>query len=94
MEQMRPAYQDHIITDPEILAGKPVVRGTRIAVEHVLEALADNPDMAELFAAYPRLTLADVQACLQYAQALVAGEDVMPRPKQRASTEPRAPYVL
>lgn len=87
-------YQDRIITDPEILVGKPVIRGTRIAVEHVLEALADNPDLTELFAAYPRLTRADVQACLAYAQALVAGEDVTPRPKPRPGKQRAAPQAL
>jgi uncharacterized protein (DUF433 family) len=61
------AYQDRIITDPGILAGKPVVRGTRIPVELVLDHLAQNPDLGDLFAAYPRLTREDVQACLAYA---------------------------
>ena len=68
-EQTR--YQDRIVRNPEILVGKPVVKGTRIPVEVVLEYLAHNPDFAELFADYPRLTMDDVQACLAYAQALV-----------------------
>lgn len=84
-------FDERIITDPTILSGKPVVRGTRIAVEHVLEALADNPDPAEVFAAYPRLTWEDVRACLAYAQALVAGEHVRPAPPQRDSRHGVAP---
>jgi uncharacterized protein (DUF433 family) len=64
-------YPDRIIQDPHILVGKPVVKGTRIAVEVVLEYLAHNPNFDELFADYPRLTMADVQACLEYAQTLV-----------------------
>lgn len=83
MMRERPAYQDRIITDPGILVGKPVVRGTRIAVELVLAHLAQNPDLDDLFAAYPRLTLDDVQACLAYAQALVEGRDVTPAPPRR-----------
>ena len=63
--------KDRIVTDPQIMVGKPVVRGTRIPVEHVLGRLAENPDMAELFAAYPELTLEDVKACLHYAQTAV-----------------------
>ncbi len=55
---------DRIIQDPQILAGKPVVKGTRIPVELVLAKLAANPDLDELFADYPRLTSEDVQACL------------------------------
>jgi uncharacterized protein (DUF433 family) len=61
-------YQDRIIVDPNILAGKPVVKGTRIPVELVLKRLAQDVDMQTLFEAYPRLTKEDVQACLAYAQ--------------------------
>ena len=57
-------YQDRIIQDPEILVGKPVVKGTRIPVELVLAKLAANPDVRELFLDYPWLTLDDVRACL------------------------------
>lgn len=64
---------NRIVIDPEVMVGKPVVRGTRIPVELVLDHLAKNPDLEELFAAFPRLSLADVKACLAYAQALVAG---------------------
>ncbi len=59
--------KNRIITDPRIMVGKPVVRGTRIPVEHVLGRLAENPDLEELFAAYPELTREDVKACLRYA---------------------------
>lgn len=64
-------HHDRIIQDPEILVGKPVVKGTRVPVEVVLAKLAQNPDVAELFADYPRLTVDDVKACLAYAQELV-----------------------
>lgn len=73
-----PAYEERIVVDPNVLVGKPVVKGTRISVELVLDQLADNPDLGELFAAYPRLTVEDVKACLAYAKALVADEDVYP----------------
>jgi uncharacterized protein (DUF433 family) len=69
-------YQDRIIVDPEILVGKPVVKGTRISVELVLEHLAANLDVQTLLDSYPRLAAEDVQACLEYAQALVAGEEI------------------
>ena len=62
---------DRIVQDPDIMVGKPVVRGTRIPVEVVIGKLAENPDLDDLFAAYPRLTLDDVKACLTYANALV-----------------------
>lgn len=63
---------DRIIQDPSILAGKPVIKGTRISVEVVLDYLASNPDFDELFADYPRLTMDDVTACLSFARRLVA----------------------
>ncbi len=77
MEKQLP-YQDRIIVDPNILAGKPVVRGTRIPVELVLKRLAQDLDMQTIFAAYPRLTKEDVKACIAYAYALVEGEEVFP----------------
>lgn len=67
-------YLHRIVQDPAILAGKPVVRGTRVAVEVILEYLTQNPDFDELFADYPRLTMEDVKACLEYAQTLVRDE--------------------
>jgi uncharacterized protein (DUF433 family) len=73
-------YQDRIVADPRILAGKPTVRGTRISVELVLKRLSEDLDLDALFKAYPRLTPEDVKACIEYAQALVQGEDVFPMP--------------
>ncbi|HEX8598840.1 MAG TPA: DUF433 domain-containing protein [Chloroflexia bacterium] len=69
---------NRIVVDPQILAGKPVVRGTRIPVELVLKRLAQDLDVQTLFASYPRLTEEDVKACLEYAGALVSGESLYP----------------
>jgi uncharacterized protein (DUF433 family) len=71
-------YQQRIVINPEVMVGKPVIKVTRIPVELVLRHLAQSPDLAELYAAYPHLTLEDVKACLAYAQAVVEGEDVYP----------------
>jgi len=71
---------DRIMQDPAIMVGKPVVKGTRIPVERVIEHLAHNPDLEDLFGAYPELTIEDVKACLQYAHAaLERGPDGAPR---------------
>lgn len=67
----RPADATRIVRDPEVLAGKPVVKGTRIPVELVLNYLANNPNFNDLFADYPRLTIEDVKACLAFAQEAV-----------------------
>jgi uncharacterized protein (DUF433 family) len=71
-------YKDRIIVDPDILVGKPVVRGTRIPVELVLKRLAQDLTITGLLESYPRLTEDDVRACLEYAQALVEGEAIYP----------------
>jgi uncharacterized protein (DUF433 family) len=73
-------HHERITRDPKVMVGKPVVTGTRIPVELVLEELADNPDLDELFAAHPGLTVEDVQACLAYAKELV-GEQKPRRPR-------------
>lgn len=62
---------DRITVDPEVMVGEPVIRGTRVPVELVLGFLAVKPDLGELFAAYPHLTLDDVKACLAYARKAV-----------------------
>ncbi len=74
-EQHTPTYQERITQDPDVLAGKPVVKGTRIPVELVLAKLSANPDTQELFQDYPRLTVDDVRACLAYAEHLVAQQE-------------------
>ncbi len=60
-------FHDRIVQDPQIMVGKPVIRGTRIPVERIIEHLATTPDFDDLFAAYPRLRMEDVQAALAYA---------------------------
>jgi uncharacterized protein (DUF433 family) len=90
-ENRKKPYEERITADPKILAGKPVIRGTRIAVSLVLEELANNPDINELLAAHPDLTRRDVQACLAYAKAMVTGEEVSPKPPKGARSD--APLV-
>ncbi len=60
-------WRERIVADPEILAGKPVIRGTRIAVELILELLAAGQPATEILENYPGLTKDDVLACLAYA---------------------------
>ena len=77
-------YQDRIVSIPGVVGGKPVVKGTRIPVEIVLQHLAYDLNLETLFADYPRLTKEDVQACLAYAETLVEDEEMYP-------TEPEQP---
>ena len=67
------SYRGRIVQDPDIMVGKPVVRGTRIPVERILAHLEEN-DRADLFEAFPELTDDDIRACLAYARAAIARE--------------------
>ena len=85
-EEQHP-YKDRLTSNPAAMVGKPVVKGTRIPVENVVAHLANNPDLADLFAAYPDLTIADVKACLAYASHAVervSNEDTAPSPEDVA----------
>ncbi|MFN7934019.1 MAG: DUF433 domain-containing protein [Bryobacteraceae bacterium] len=61
---------ERIVVDSGILAGKPVIRGTRLAVEFVLELLAAGQSEEEILKNYPGLTREDILACLSYASYL------------------------
>jgi uncharacterized protein (DUF433 family) len=56
-----------ITANPKILGGKPIIRGTRITVEFILELLASDVSEDEILKDYPHLTKDDIQACLKYA---------------------------
>ncbi|MBI2392260.1 MAG: DUF433 domain-containing protein [Deltaproteobacteria bacterium] len=71
-------WREHIELNPAVLVGKPVLRGTRLSVEHVLDMLAAGVSEEEILANHPRLTREGVRACLAYATALVRGERVFP----------------
>ena len=60
-------WKEHISSDPEIMFGKMLIKGTRIPVELILEKLAAGNTVEDLMQAYPRITTADVQACLLFA---------------------------
>ena len=68
-----------ITIDPGIFGGKPIIRGMRIAVEHVLGMLAAGDTPERLLQEYPMLEPADIQACFVYAHRSLAGEQVHDR---------------
>jgi uncharacterized protein (DUF433 family) len=70
--------QDHIVLDPAVLAGKPVVRGTRLSVEFVIGLMADGWSEADILANYPVLSREDITACLNDARELLHSEKVFP----------------
>ncbi len=68
---------DRIVVNPQIHFGKPCVAGTRITVQSVLELLNEGLSFQEVIQDYyPELTVEDIRACIRYAIALVASEDI------------------
>jgi uncharacterized protein (DUF433 family) len=72
------AEHPRIALDPDVMVGKPVIRGARITVELIIGLLAQGWTEQEILAAYPHLARADILACLAYAQELVGSERVYP----------------
>ena len=70
---------ERITVNPKIFGGKPIIRGRRLAVEHVLGMLAAGDAPQTILDGYPWMELDDVLACLAYARRLVAHERVEPR---------------
>ena len=73
-------WQDRIVADPAVLAGKPVVKGTRLAVEFIIELLAQGWKEEAILKSYPGLTKDDIAACLAYASERLKSERVYPIP--------------
>ena len=67
-----------ITLDPKVLAGKPVVRGTRLSVEFVIGLMAEGWSEADILANYPGITHEDIIACLAYARDTLSSEKVFP----------------
>ena len=72
------ALLKRITFNPEIFGGKPIIRGMRIAVEHILGMLAAGSSIEDLLNGYPFLEKDDIQACLVYAHRIVAHERIEP----------------
>ena len=72
------SWRQRIALDPSVLVGKPVVKGTRLAVEFVVGLLAEGWSEEDILSSYPGLTVEDIRACLSYAHEALAGERVFP----------------
>ena len=72
-------FRNRIEVDPKVMAGKPVIRGTRIPVEVIVRLLAQGIPEAELLREYPRLDPRDIRAALAYAASVLGQEDVFRR---------------
>ena len=70
------SWQDRITIDPDVLVGKPVIKGTRISVEFVIDLLARGWTTSQVLVEYDHLKPEDIQACLAYASDLLKSEKV------------------
>ena len=68
---------ERISIDPEVMLGKPCIKGTRITVELILEKLAGGSTYENLLEGYPRLTLEDIKEALKYAHAVLTHEKII-----------------
>lgn len=71
-------WRDRIAVDPKVLVGKPVIKGTRLAVEFVVGLLANGWTHEQILKNYPGLTAEDIRACLAYATEVLQDERVFP----------------
>ncbi|WP_013324438.1 DUF433 domain-containing protein [Gloeothece verrucosa] len=71
-------WQGRIVIDPDILVGKPVIKGTRLSVEFILDLLAQSWSENDILENYPGITQEDIKACLSYARDALKNERVYP----------------
>lgn len=71
------SYLDHIESNPNILLGKPIIKGTRIAVELILRKLSEGATEADILKSYPGLKKEDIQAALSYSAEVVSKEEII-----------------
>jgi len=71
-------WRKRIVTDPKILVGKPVVKGTRLSVGFLLGLIAQGWSEERILSNYPQLTMTDLKACLAFAAELIKDERVYP----------------
>lgn len=76
------SWQERIVVDPQVLVGKPVIRGTRLSVELIIDLLGQGWSEADVLENYPKLTTEDIHACLKYASAVMQSEKVYPLPSR------------
>ena len=72
------SWSERITIEPDVLAGKPIVRGTRLAVDFIIGLLGQGWSESDILRNYPGLTREDIAACLQYASEVLQAEKVYP----------------
>ena len=75
-------WKGRIVVDPEILLGKPTIKGTRMSVEFVIELLGGGATVTDILEEYGHVTAEDIQACLGYAGELLKSERIYVNPTE------------
>ena len=70
-------YKDRISSSPDIMLGKPIIKGTRITVELIIRKLSEGMIIDELLEAYPHLKREDILACLAYSADVISREEMI-----------------
>ena len=78
-------WRERIIIDPEVLAGKPIIKGTRISVEFIIDLLGRGWSIERILKEYDYLKREDIQACLAYAGQVLKSERVYLFPEKGAA---------
>lgn len=71
---METNYKERIVSDPDVMLGKPVIKGTRITVELILRKFSEGTSFDEILQGYPNLTRKDIFACLSYSAEIIGEE--------------------
>lgn len=71
------SYKERITVNPEIMLGKPIIKGTRITVELILKKLSEGMTFEELLKAYPHLTKDDILAAISYSADVISQEELI-----------------
>lgn len=69
-------YKKYIERNPDIMLGKPIIKGTRITVELIMRKLSEGYTVAELISSYPHLKAGQIRAALEYAAEMIANEEM------------------
>jgi len=70
-------YKDRITSDPNVMLGKPIIKGTRITVDLILKKLSEDLTVDQILEAYPHLSREDVLAALSYSAEVISKEEII-----------------
>ena len=77
-QMMQRSLLERITTNPKVMAGKPVIKGTRVPVDLIVHKIAQGETVEHLLEDYPKMKRQDIRAALEYASSVVKGEDIIP----------------